>query len=180
MIVMVALAAAAAPADQPVDPLAVAEVMVGQKRFAEARRILDVLAAGPAHDHARDNQVQFLLGILAIEDKDCSVWLTLAGSTSAAGCMHVYRDMIRFGMIDCVVATGASIIDMDFFEALGFRHYQAAGPVDDNVLRENYIDRIYDTYIDEEELQTCDHTILEIANRLEPRGYSSREFIWEM
>ena len=70
MIVMVALAAAAAPADQPVDPLAVAEVMVGQKRFAEARRILDVLAAGPAHDHARDNQVQFLLGILAIEDKD--------------------------------------------------------------------------------------------------------------
>ena len=49
-----------------------------------------------------------------------------------------------------------------------------------NVLRDNYIDRIYDTYIDEEELQACDHTILEIANRLEPRGYSSREFIWEM
>src|SRR5512135_3187474 len=56
---------------------------------------------------------------MAIEDKACSVWLTLAGSTSAAGCMHVYRDMIRFGMIDAVVATGASIIDMDFFEALG-------------------------------------------------------------
>jgi deoxyhypusine synthase len=69
---------------------------------------------------------------------------------------------------------------MDFFEALGFKHYQAAGSVDDNVLRANYIDRIYDTYIDEEELQACDHTILEIANRLEPRGYSSREFIWEM
>lgn len=66
---------------------------------------------------------------------------------------------------------------MDFFEALGFKHYQAAGEVDDNVLRDNYIDRIYDTYIDEEELQACDHTILEIANRLEPRGYSSREFI---
>jgi deoxyhypusine synthase len=88
--------------------------------------------------------------------------------------------MVKFGMIDAVVATGASIVDMDFFEALGFKHYQAAGPVDDNVLRDNYIDRIYDTYIDEEELQACDHTILEIANRLEPRGYSSREFIWEM
>jgi deoxyhypusine synthase len=94
--------------------------------------------------------------------------------------MHVYRDMVKFGMIDAVVATGASIVDMDFFEALGFKHYQAAGEVDDNVLRDNYIDRIYDTYIDEEELQACDHTILEIANRLEPRGYSSREFIWEM
>src|SRR5471032_2988650 len=117
---------------------------------------------------------------MAIEDKDCSVWLTLAGSTSAGGCMHVYRDMVAFGMIDVVVATGASIIDMDFFEALGFKHYQAAGPVDDNVLRANYVDRIYDTYIDEEELQTCDHTLLEIANSLEPRPYSSREFIHEI
>jgi deoxyhypusine synthase len=117
---------------------------------------------------------------MAIEDKTCSPWLILAGSTSAGGCMHVYRDMVKFGMIDVVVATGASIIDMDFFEALGFKHYQAAGPVDDNVLRENYIDRIYDTYIDEEELQTCDHTILEITNNLEPRPYSSREFIYEI
>src|SRR5262245_32159739 len=86
---------------------------------------------------------------LMLEDEACSPWLILAGSTSAGGCMHVYRDMVRCGMIDAVVATGASIIDMDFFEALGFKHYQAAGPVDDNVLRANYIDRIYDTYIDE-------------------------------
>src|ERR1700741_169484 len=117
---------------------------------------------------------------MAIEDSACSVWLTLAGSTSAGGCMHVYRDMVKFGMIDAVVATGASIVDMDFFEALGFKHYQAAGQVDDNVLRANYVDRIYDTYIDEEELQNCDHTILEIANSLEPRPYSSREFIHEI
>ena len=117
---------------------------------------------------------------MAIADKACSPWLILAGSTSAGGCMHVYRDMVKFGMIDAVVATGASIVDMDFFEALGFKHYQADGQVDDNELRANYIDRIYDTYIDEEQLQNCDMVILEIANRLEPRGYSSREFIWEM
>jgi deoxyhypusine synthase len=114
---------------------------------------------------------------MAIEDKDCSVWLTLAGSTSAGGCMHVYRDMIGYGLIDCVVATGASIIDMDFFEALGFKHYQAKSNVDDRDLRALYIDRIYDTYIDEEELQACDHAIKEIADTLEPRPYSSREFI---
>src|SRR5579862_5419568 len=68
---------------------------------------------------------------MAIEDPACSVWLTLAGSTSAGGCMHVYRDMLKYGMADVVVATGASIIDMDFFEALGFRHYQADAAVDD-------------------------------------------------
>src|SRR3569833_1868240 len=117
---------------------------------------------------------------MALEDKACSPWLILAGSTSAGGCMHVYRDMVKFGMIDAVVATGASIVDIDFFEALGFKHYQAAGPVDDNDLRDNYIDRIYDTYIDEEELQACDHTSREFANCLDPRGYSSREFIWDM
>jgi deoxyhypusine synthase len=117
---------------------------------------------------------------MAIEDKACSVWLTLAGSTSAGGCMHVYRDMVRFGMIDVVVATGASIIDMDFFEALGFKHYQAQAEVDDRDLRALYIDRIYDTYIDEEELQACDAAIQAIADALEPRPYSSREFIHEI
>ena len=80
-------------------------------------------------------------------------------------------------MIDAVVATGASIIDMDFLEALGFKHYQAKEVPDDNMLRSLYIDRIYDTYIDEEELQHVDHTIYEICEQLEPRPYSSREFI---
>src|SRR5476651_2465534 len=94
--------------------------------------------------------------------------------------MLVYRDMISYGMIDCVVATGASIIDMDFFEALGFKHYQAQANVDDRDLRALYIDRIYDTYIDEEELQACDHAIKEITDALEPRPYSSREFIHEI
>ena len=117
---------------------------------------------------------------MAQEDQSCSTWLTLAGSTSAAGCMHVYRDMVKFGMVDAIVATGASIVDMDFFEAMGFKHYQADDQVDDNVLREHYIDRIYDTYIDEEELQAVDHTIYELCEQLEPRPYSSREFIWEM
>ncbi len=117
---------------------------------------------------------------MALEDKGCSVWITLAGSTSAGGCMHVYRDMVKFGMADCIVSTGASIVDMDFFEALGFKHYQAQADVDDRDLRALYIDRIYDTYIDEEELQACDAAIKDITDSLEPRPYSSREFIYEM
>ena len=117
---------------------------------------------------------------MSLEDPECSTWLTLAGSTSAGGCMHIYRDMVKYGMIDAVVATGASIVDMDFFEALGFRHYQAQANVDDRDLRALYIDRIYDTFIDEEELQTCDGTIFELCEALEPRPYSSREFIREM
>ena len=115
-----------------------------------------------------------------VRDAECSVILTLAGSTSAGGCMQVYVDMVKHKMVDAVVATGASIVDMDFFEALGFKHYRGTPFVDDSLLRENYIDRIYDTYIDEEELQVCDMTIREIADKLKPRPYSSREFIREM
>ena len=115
-----------------------------------------------------------------IKDKNCSIFLTIAGSTSAAGCMKLYSDLIKFNMVDAIVATGASIIDMDFFEALGFKHYQGSQFQDDTELRKNYIDRIYDTYIDEEELQECDKKICEIADTLEPRSYTSREFIHQM
>ena len=115
-----------------------------------------------------------------LKEKNCAVILTLAGSTSAAGCMQVYVDMVKNNMVDAIVATGASIVDMDFFEALGFRHYQGTPFVDDKLLRSYYIDRIYDTYIDEEQLQACDKTIKIIADQLPRRAYSSREFIREM
>jgi len=115
-----------------------------------------------------------------LTDKECSVILTLAGSTSAAGCLNLYSDLIKYNMVDAIVATGASIVDMDFFEALGFKHYQGSQFVDDKILRKQFIDRIYDTYIDENDLQACDHAIYEIANQLSPRPYSSREFIYEM
>jgi len=115
-----------------------------------------------------------------LQDKDCTIFLTLAGSTSAAGCMHIYRDMVKYKMVDAIVATGASIIDMDFFESLGFKHYQGSQFQDDEELRKNYIDRIYDTYIDEDELQMCDKTICEIANSLQPKSFTSREFIYEI
>jgi len=115
-----------------------------------------------------------------LRDKDCAIILTIAGSTSAGGCMRIYSDLVRYNMVDMIVATGATIVDMDFFEALGFRHYQGTSSVDDLLLRRLYIDRIYDTFIDEEELQVCDRTIRDIADTLSPRPYSSREFIREM
>jgi len=115
-----------------------------------------------------------------LDDPDCNIFLVIAGSTSAGGCMDLYAELVRSNMVDAIVATGASIVDMDFFEGLGHKHYQALEVPDDDTLRSLYIDRIYDTYIDEEQLQDCDHTILKIANSLEPKGYSSRAFIREM
>ena len=80
-----------------------------------------------------------------IAEKDCTNILTIAGSTSAAGCMQVYVEMVRNKMVDAVVSTGASIIDMDLFE-----------------------------------LQACDQATCDVADTLECRPYSSREFLYEV
>ena len=144
----------------------------------DARKIIDAMAK--MSFTSRDTAAAAGIFNEMIEDKNCSIFLTLAGSTSAAGCMNLYTDLVKYNMVDAIVATGASIIDMDFFEALGFKHYQGSQFQDDTELRSNYIDRIYDTYIDEEELQACDKTICDIANTLEPRSYTSREFIKEI
>jgi len=115
-----------------------------------------------------------------LDDPECSIFLVIAGSTSAGGCMDLYAELVRSNMVDGIVATGATIVDMDFFEGLGHKHFQALEIPDDDTLRSLYIDRIYDTYIDEEDLQHVDHTIFEIAEKLEPKAYSSRAFIREM
>src|ERR1700758_3753006 len=121
---------------------------------------------------------------MMLRDGECGVILCLAGSLISAGLQKVFVDLIRNNMVDAIVSTGANIVDQDFFEALGFRHWIAddvmkAG-TEDGKLRELMIDRIYDTLIDEEELRLCDETTQKIADELEPRPYSSREFIREM
>lgn len=119
-----------------------------------------------------------------LRDKDCGVILCLAGSLISAGLKRIFVDLIRNNMVDAIVSTGANIVDQDFFEALGFRHYIAndlyKSGTEDGTLRELMIDRIYDTLIDEEELRLCDETTEKIANSLDPRPYSSREFIRAM
>src|SRR5207237_6122421 len=119
-----------------------------------------------------------------LRDGECGIILCLAGSLVSAGLKKIFVDMIRNQMIDAIVSTGANIVDQDFFEGLGFKHYAAedkfkAG-LHDDMLRDNQIDRIYDTFIDEDELRICDDTTKLIADSLPHRPHSSREFIREM
>src|SRR6476661_2447082 len=128
----------------------------------DARPIIDSM--GKMSFTSRDLSRATKIYNMMLEDRDCSIILVIAGSTSAGGCMDVYAELVRSNMVDAVVATGATIVDMDFFEALGHKHYQANEIPDDDTLRSLYIDRIYDTYIDEQQLQDCDHTIGKIAD----------------
>lgn len=115
-----------------------------------------------------------------LSEPECGVILTLAGSLVSAGLKGILAELLRNNMVDALVSTGANLVDQDFFEALGFRHYVGHPGLDDNALREMAIDRIYDTLIDEDELRVCDETVGRIADALEPRPHSSREFLGEM
>lgn len=112
-----------------------------------------------------------------LSDKDCTIILCLAGSLFSAGLKKVVYDLVDNNMVDLIVSTGAIIVDQDFFEALGFKHYRGTPFVDDDVLMREKIDRIYDTLIDEDELRICDMIVAKIADSLAPKPYSSREFI---
>ena len=60
-----------------------------------------------------------------LQDGECAVILCLAGSLISAGLKQVIVDLLRNNMVDAIVSTGANIVDQDFFESLGFRHYIA-------------------------------------------------------
>ncbi|HEY5381619.1 MAG TPA: deoxyhypusine synthase [Acidobacteriaceae bacterium] len=138
------------------------------------------LMAYSSRDLARAGDIYDMM----LRDTECGVILCLAGSLISAGLQKVVVDLVRNNMVDAIVSTGANIVDQDFFEALGFRHYVAGDEykygAGDAELRELMIDRIYDTFIDEEELRICDETTEKIINGLKPGAYSSRELIREM
>lgn len=115
-----------------------------------------------------------------IADKKCGIFLCLAGSLVSAGLKQSILTMIKNNMVDAIISTGANIVDQDFFEALGHKHYIGNTDMDDNKLMKAHIDRIYDTLISEDELKNCDMTIAKIAEGLKPKPYSSREFIAQM
>jgi len=139
-------------------------------------KLVDSMAAMAfsARDLNRAGQIYDMM----LKDKDCAIILTLAGSLFSAGLKKVVFDLVNNNMVDAIVSTGAIMVDQDFFEALGFKHYIGSPFVDDNEMRDLHIDRIYDTFIDEDELRVCDDTTAKIFDSLEPRPYSSRELLW--
>lgn len=108
-----------------------------------------------------------------------TIMLGLAGPLIAAGLRKVIRDMIHNNMVDVIVSTGA-ILYQDFYAAMGGGHYYGSPDADDTELRELLINRIYDSYVDEELFAEYDSMIGRFAGTLESRRYSSREFIGKL
>jgi deoxyhypusine synthase len=111
-----------------------------------------------------------------LDESRPTIIMGLAGPLVAGGLRKVIADMIRFGVVDAIVSIGA-IPYQDFYQARGYSHFKCSPNIDDLLLREHFIDRIYDTLVDEEKFRETDAFIGDIADSLEPRTYSSREFM---
>ena len=105
-----------------------------------------------------------------------TIFMGLSGALIAGGLRKVIRDAVAYGLVDVIVSTGA-ILYQDIYQARGYKHYMGDVNANDLVLREHMIDRIYDTYVDEEKFRETDTYISEVVRNLEPRPYSSREIM---
>src|ERR671929_1225168 len=110
-----------------------------------------------------------------LED-DVTIFLGLAGALSAGGLRMIVAHLIAHRYVDCLGATGANLYH-DLHETRGQHHYVGSPHADDAALAEDRIDRVYDTYASEEEFISNDNWIAEFAATLEPRPYTSREFL---
>ena len=105
------------------------------------------------------------------------IMMGLAGAMIPGGMRELVVYMIRNRLIDSVVATGANFFH-DIHESLGRYHYQSSPEADDVLLRDNMVDRMYDTLLDEEEFREQDSWIGHFAETLDAsRAYTTREFL---
>src|SRR4029077_19707142 len=110
-----------------------------------------------------------------LED-DVTIFMGMAGALSAGGLRLIVAYLIEHRFIDCLVSTGANLYH-DLHETRGQHHYIGSAHANDTALAEDRIDRVYDTYASEEEFCDNDVWIGDFAASLEPRPYTSREFL---
>jgi deoxyhypusine synthase len=113
---------------------------------------------------------------LKMLESDATIFLGMAGALSAGGLRLIVAHLITNRFVDCLVSTGANLYH-DLHETRGQHHFIGSPHADDAMLAEDRIDRVYDTYADEEEFIENDNWIAEFAASLEPRPYTTREFL---
>jgi len=146
--------------------------------LTRAKSIADLVDSyGKSSIQARNlGECAHVFGRMLRDRERPTILLGLAGPLIAGGLRKVIRDMIEYNLVDVIVSTGA-ILYQDYYQALGFSHYRGTPRADDAELRDLFINRIYDTYVDEEIFGEVDYRIGKFASSLPPKAYSSREFI---
>lgn len=112
-------------------------------------------------------------------EADVTIFLGLAGALNAAGMRLILAQLIADRYIDCLVSTGANLYH-DLHETRGRHHYIGSPRVDDDTLKAQRIDRVYDTYTNEDEFCENDEWIAAFGLTLDERPYTSRELMYRL
>jgi deoxyhypusine synthase len=118
-----------------------------------------------------------------IRDRECTIFLSLAGAIVPAGLRSVIADLIRKRFVDVVVTTGANMVH-DLLEAFGGHHYKGHWNVNDSMLYKYHTYRIYDIFVPEEDFIREDTGLTEMFDEIarENKGhmFSSNELMAEI
>ena len=113
-----------------------------------------------------------------IKEKQCKVFLGLAGPLVPGGMREIIIDIIENKWVDVVVTTGATLTH-DLGEALGYRHYQGNADADDAELYKKGFDRVYESYMQNKIYEGIEEFIAKNFDKLKGKK-SIREFLWEL
>lgn len=152
------------------------QVPVEQMDFSRITTVADVVDAFKGSSfQARQLGMAAQVWENALQDEDRpTILLGLAGSLMAGGLRKVIRDCIAHHLVDVVVTVGSQPYQ-DLYAARGYDFWRSSPDVDDLELREHFLDRLYDTLVDEEKFRETDQALGELLGKLEPRGHTSRE-----
>lgn len=78
-------------------------------------------------------------------DKDCKIFLGIAGAMTPSGMSNIILDLLDF--TDVLVITGANLTH-DLINNIGGRHLQGSEDISDIELNKNGLDRIYDVFME--------------------------------
>ena len=108
---------------------------------------------------------------------DMTKFLGLAGAMVPAGMGGLVSDLIDAGHVDVLVSTGANLTH-DIIEAIGCHHYHGTEKCNDNELRSEEINRIYDIYLPNDAFCTFEEKMQEIFEALpENEKYSIQKLL---
>ena len=81
-----------------------------------------------------------------LNDKDCTIFIGIAGAMIPGGIKHVIIDLLNLEHQKVFVTTGA-MLTHDIIEALGHRHMKGTPYIDDAELNKKKIVRMYDSFM---------------------------------
>lgn len=106
-----------------------------------------------------------------------TIFLGIAGALIPAGMRKLILFLIQKRYVDVVVSTGAQLFH-DLYESFGEPHWKGSPEMDDNDLRAERVDRVYDCLLSENILMQCEKFIVNFIPSLDlSRRYSTRQFL---